>query len=211
MGHESTVVTIIPILAVLAIGVISPGPSFLMVARTAVAHSRGAGAASAIGMAAGATILAVAALFGLHTLLARLPAAYLGLKVVGGIYLLYLAYRTWRGAAAPLLVEAAPGDNGGGLLRHFWLAAATMLSNPKAAVQYGAIFAAVLPAAPSTSVLVVLPMAVFALEGSWYFVVALLLSAPGPRGAYLRVKARIDRTVGVVLGLLGIRLLLSSR
>ncbi|OIQ77346.1 threonine efflux system [mine drainage metagenome] len=52
-------------LAVLAIGVVSPGPSFLFVARTAVANSRGAAVAAAFGMALGATGRCVAALLGL--------------------------------------------------------------------------------------------------------------------------------------------------
>lgn len=42
------------ILAVLFIGGISPGPSFVLVARTAIGNSRAAGMASALGMAAGA-------------------------------------------------------------------------------------------------------------------------------------------------------------
>jgi threonine/homoserine/homoserine lactone efflux protein len=162
-------------------------------------------------MAFGATILCMAALLGMHVLLIQFPSAFIGLKVSGGLYLLWLAYHTWRGATAPLRVEAVAPGGAGGRLRHFWLAAATMLSNPKAAVQYGVIFAAVLPTAPSTSVVVALPPSVFALEASWYLIVAILLSAPGPRSAYLGTKPGVDRTAGVVLGLLGIRLILMAR
>lgn len=206
-----TILTIASIITVLAIGVVSPGPSFILVARTAVAYSRGAAMASAIGMAIGATILSIAALLGLHALLNQIPAAYLGLKIFGGLYLIYLAFKTWRSAASPLQVDVVTQNGGAGLLHHFWLAAGTMLSNPKAAVQYGVIFAAMLPREPSASLVTVLPIAVFILEASWYLVVALVLSAPRPRGAYLLAKTQIDRTVGVVLSLLGVRLLLSSR
>lgn len=207
----NTAVTVGSILAVLAIGVVSPGPSFILVARTAVACSRRSALASALGMASGATILSIAALLGLHALFSHIPAAYLGLRIFGGLYLMYLAFKTWRGAATPIEVDVAAGRKGAGRLRHFWLAAVTMLSNPKAAVQYGVIFAAMLPGAPSTTLIVVLPIAVFLLEATWYLVVAFTLSAPRPRGAYLRMKSRIDRTVGVLLGLLGVRLILSSR
>ena len=206
-----TVLALIPILAVLAIGVISPGPSFILVARTAVAVSRLAAIASALGMASGAFVLAVAALLGLNALLHQIPAAYLALKVVGGVYLLYLAWKTWRGAGTPIRmageVDAVPKSLG----RHFGMAALTMVSNPKAAVQYGVIFAAMLPQSPSMALTVALPLAVFALEASWYLVVAFSLSAPKPRDAYIKAKAAIDRTVGVVLSVLGVKLLLSSR
>jgi threonine/homoserine/homoserine lactone efflux protein len=206
-----TTLALIPILAVLAIGIISPGPSFILVARTAVAVSRVAAISAAFGMATGAVLLAVAALLGLNALLHQIPSAYLALKVIGGIYLIYLAYKTWRGANTPISIGGNADASPKSLLRHFWLAAATMLSNPKAAVQYGVIFAAMLPPSPSLPLTVALPVGVFTLEASWYLVVAFALSAAKPRDAYVRTKFAIDRTVGVVLGGLGIKLLLSSK
>lgn len=206
-----TVLALIPILAVLAIGVISPGPSFILVARTAVAVSRTAAIASATGMATGAFALAVTALLGLNALLHQIPAAYLVLKVAGGTYLLYLAYKTWRGAGTPIRVASEVNAVPQSLGRYFGMGLLTMVSNPKAAVQYGVIFAAMLPQTPSTALTLALPPAVFSLEAAWYLVVAFSLSAPKPRDAYIKAKAAIDRTVGVVLSLLGIKLLLSSR
>lgn len=206
-----TTLALIPILAVLAIGVISPGPSFILVARAAVAASRVAAISAAWGMAIGAVILAIAALLGLNALLHQIPSAYLSLKVIGGLYLFYLAYKTWHGASTPISIGENAAASPKSLLHHFWLAAATMLSNPKAAVQYGVIFAAMLPPSPSLPLTLALPVGVFTLEASWYLVVAFALSASKPRDAYVRTKYAIDRTVGVVLGALGIKLLLSSK
>ena len=206
-----TLLSLIGILAVLAIGVVSPGPSFVMVARTAVAVSRRAAIASAFGMASGAAVLCVAALLGLHALLSQIPELYLALKVGGGGYLLYLAFKAWRGAAAPLVPPDGALSSRPGWRRHFALAAGTMLSNPKAAVQYGVIFAAMLPQSPSLALTLLLPPAVFLLEVSWYLFVAFGLSSTRPLDAYLKAKAAIDRTVGFVLACLGIRLFLSAR
>lgn len=206
-----TTLALIPILAVLAIGVISPGPSFILVARTAVAESRTAAVSAAFGMATGAVVLAIAALLGLNALLHQVPFAYLALKVIGGVYLLYLAYKTWRGASTPISIVGNTAPSPKSLLRHFWLATATMLSNPKAAVQYGGIFAAMLPPSPSLPLTVALPVGVFSLEVAWYLIVAFALSASKPQDAYIRAKFAMDRTVGVILGLLGIKLLLSSK
>lgn len=203
--------TILPILGVLVVGIISPGPSFILVARTAVAASRSAAISSAIGMAAGASVLASAALLGLHALFEQIPGAYIALKFVGAAYLFYLAFQTWRGAGRPVLVPGPADFQTGGLAHHFLMALATMLSNPKAAVQYGVIFSAMLPATPTPAVAVALPIAVFALEASWYAVVALALSAPGTRIAYLRTKAIVDRVAGALLAALGVKLLAATR
>ncbi len=203
--------TLAPILAVLVIGVVSPGPSFILVARTAVALSRPAALSSALGMGVGAAVLALAALLGLNMLLQQIPGAYLALKVSGGLYLVWLAWKTWRGARLPIRVADTAAVLPASRLRHFGLAAATMLSNPKAAVQYGVIFAAMLPRDPSAALMLVLPASVFALEAGWYTLVALALSAPRPRAAYLRAKTGIDRVAGALLAALGIKLLFASR
>lgn len=53
------------IIGALAGGVVSPGPSFVMVVRVAVATSRANGVCAAVGMGVGGGVFAVAALFGL--------------------------------------------------------------------------------------------------------------------------------------------------
>lgn len=205
------ILTLASILAVLAIGVISPGPSFLLVSRTAVAHSRSAAIACALGMGAGATVLSVIALVGLHAILHRVPLAYMAIKLVGGIYLLYLAYKVWRGADTVIQLAECQEQTTVGLLRHFGLGVATMMSNPKPAVQYGVIFAAMLPSSPSLVLVLAVPPCVFVLEVTWYLIVACALSTARLRGAYLQGKATIDRFAGAILGLLGIRLLIASK
>jgi len=47
------------------------------------------------------------------------------------------------------------------------------------------------------------------IESGWYALVALALSASGPRASYLRYKVRIDRVAGGVLAALGIKLVIA--
>ena len=198
------------ILAVLLVGVISPGPSFVLVAQTAVSASRRHGLAAALGMGLGAMLLAALALLGLQTLLVAVPWLYVALKLVGGLYLMYLAVRVWRGARQPLM-QAGDGAVQTRRRRSFLLALGTMLSNPKAAVQYGVIFAALLPRTVPASLPWVLLPAIFLLETGWYALVAVLLSSSSPRQTYLRCKTSIDRVTSGVLGMLGLKLALSAR
>jgi threonine/homoserine/homoserine lactone efflux protein len=58
------------VIAALTVGVVSPGPSFL-VARTAVSSSRSNGVTTAIGMGAGGAVFAVTALLGLASSASR--------------------------------------------------------------------------------------------------------------------------------------------
>ncbi|MDZ5649122.1 LysE family translocator [Nitrospirillum sp. BR 11828] len=210
--------SLIPILVALLLGAMSPGPSFVLVTRTAVAQSRRNGLAAAVGMGVGGAFFGTLALLGLTALLTQVAWLNMALRLAGGLYLLYLALRLWQGAGVPLAMPSAMADGvpAGGqvpsLGRAFIVALATQLSNPKTAIAYASIFAALLPAQsqvgePPRHLLLVLPPLIFLIEAGWYSVVALAFSAGAPRRAYLKAKGGIDRVTGTIMGVLGLRLM----
>ena len=204
--------SLLGIAGAMAVGAMSPGPSFVMVARTAVA-SRGDGLAAALGMGAGGLVFAIAALAGLQAAFLAVPGLYLAIKGFGGADLVYLGCRIGRGARQPLAVTPEVGSStvrqgrGG---RTFLLGLATQVSNPKTAVVYASIFAAFLPREVPLVLALSVPAVIFCIETGWYTIVALALSSAAPRSAYLRYKAWIDRAAGGVMGLLGVRLVWSA-
>ena len=203
------IVTLVGLLGVLLVGAASPGPSFVLVARTAVARSRRDGLAAALSMGAGAAIFTALVLLGLTAVLARVPLLYAGLKLLGGLWLLLLAWRMWRGAAGPLAL-AGDGAAWRDAAAAFRAGLATQLTNPKTAVYYGSVFAALLPRHPPGWLVLALPPLVLVVEAGWYARVALVFSAGRPRAAYLRAKRWVDRAAGAVMGLLGSRLALEA-
>jgi len=202
----TTTAAVLGIVAALTLGAMSPGPSFLMVARTAIARSRADGLAAALGMGVGGVVFAALALAGLHAVLVAVPWLYVFLKVAGGAYLVFIGWMIWRGARQPV---ALSDTNVGNASAAFWLGLATQLSNPKTAVVYASVFVSLLPREIPLAVMLILPAVIFAIEFGWYAIVALALSAPSPRAAYLRSKTWIDRAAGTVMALLGMRLILT--
>lgn len=198
------------ILGALLIGAISPGPSFVLVSRIAITASRREGLAAALGMGLGGALFGAVALAGLSALLLQVEWLYTALKVVGGAYLIYLGIGIWLGASKRLEVDVAGTYERGSVLRSFMFAFITQVSNPKTAVVYGSIFAALLPASPPQWLLLILPPMIFVVEASWYAVVALAFSANRPRAVYLHSKTWIDRIAGAVMGALGVRLLVEA-
>jgi threonine/homoserine/homoserine lactone efflux protein len=204
------IAVLLAITGALAIGAMSPGPSFVLVSRIAVTASRANGLAAALGMGVGGAAFGVLALAGLSALLQQVESLHLTLKILGGGYLIYLAVRIWRSATTPLIVDELDAGRKRPAARSFWIGLATQLSNPKTAIYYASIFAALLPAKPAEWLLFALPPTIFVIETSWYAIVALAFSSSGPRAAYLRFKAWVDRVAGAVLGALGARLLLDG-
>jgi len=192
------------------LGAMSPGPSFLFVARISIAQTRKNGIFAALGMGIGGMVFALLALLGLKAVFISIPWLYSVLKILGGMYLVYVGIQIWRGAKETIEMQLDDCE-----MRHTpWksciTALFTQLSNPKTAIFYGSIFAALLPQTVSWYLFIVLLFMVFSIEAAWYCVVALLLSAAAPRTVYLRSKFWIDRVAGSVMGLLGAKLITSN-
>lgn len=191
------------------LGAVSPGPSFVLVARISMSESRTNGLFAALGMAVGGSFLALLSLLGLKAIFDALPLLYNTVKWIGGLYLIYLGVQIWRGASQPLQLDdlTAPARSS---KRSFSTALFTQLSNPKAIVFFGSIFAALLPQTLTILQIIIITCCVMSIELSWYSIVALLLSSERPRSAYLHAKCGIDRTAGAILSLLGLKLLSSE-
>jgi threonine/homoserine/homoserine lactone efflux protein len=195
-------IAVLSIAGAITLGAMSPGPSFLLVARTSAARSRADGLWMALAMGVGGAVFAVLALLGVHAVLSTVPLLYGILKLFGGAYLVYLGWNMWRHATKPVAFgEAGPTSE-----RSFWLALLTQMSNPKTSVVYASVFVSLLPREMPMWAALALPPLIFCIEAGWYAIVALALSATAPADAYLRWKTFIDRAAGGVMGLLGLKL-----
>ncbi|MCJ8149712.1 LysE family translocator [Shinella sedimenti] len=76
----------------------SPGPAILAIIATSVSRGRQAGVALALGVLTGSYIWAILTASGLSALIRTYGEAIIVLKIVGGCYLLYLAWNAWRSA-----------------------------------------------------------------------------------------------------------------
>jgi threonine/homoserine/homoserine lactone efflux protein len=207
---DSSLYGVAAILLALLIGAASPGPSFVLVSRIAVSESRRHGLAAAAGMGLGGTLFGALALAGLVALLQQVEWLYAALKLVGGSYLLYLGFVVWNHAAEPLVVVEARAASRSSVVRAFLVAFIVQVSNPKTAVVYASIFAALLPASLSVWLLLALPPLIFVIETTWYGVVALVLSSSRPRAVYLSGKVLLDRIAGGLLAGLGVSLVIEG-
>lgn len=183
----------------------SPGPNVLVVMRTAMAESRRAGLFCAAGVAAGGAIWAGAAAVGLGLVLANVAAAYNVLRVLGGLYLVYLGVRTFRSSESWAQAPAVVPPRGSG--RRAWRRGLlTNLANPKAAVFFLSVFATLLPAGSSVG-LRTAAVAVIVVDALvWHALLAVVFSTAPAQARYLRSRRWIDRVAGVVIAGFGLRL-----
>ncbi|HET9345380.1 MAG TPA: LysE family transporter [Candidatus Limnocylindrales bacterium] len=113
------------------------GPISLLVIRRTLAHGRIYGLASGMGVAlADATYGGIAA-FGLTAVTSVLVGARAALGIVGGLFLVYLAWRTMTSRPKEVAAAADRPGLGGALLSIFGLT----MTNPMTILSFAAIFA----------------------------------------------------------------------
>ncbi|MET1414688.1 LysE family translocator [Roseibium sp. HPY-6] len=123
-------------LGIFAVGFVSIGPNILAIIGTSMERGRVAGAKLALGVGLGSGIWATLTVAGLTALIAAYAHAITILKVLGALYLLWLAYKALRSAASPGANLAAKPASGHRLMLQ---GLAIQMTNPKAALHWIAI------------------------------------------------------------------------
>lgn len=116
----------------------TPGPDMLLIASRSVSQGRSAGFLTYAGIAIGTYCHAIAAGLGLSQLFLNVPIAYEVVRWAGCIYLLFLAYKTFRSESSAFSPLATLKRLSG--KRIFAEGLATNLLNPKRALFVLALF-----------------------------------------------------------------------
>ncbi len=112
---------------------ITPGPDMALFLGKTVAQSRAAGIAALAGATSGVVVHSILVALGLSALLAASATAFTILKIVGALYLAYLAYDAIRYGSAFSLKREGPRESIGGVYLKGLL---SDLLNPKVIVFY---------------------------------------------------------------------------
>ncbi|MEL7114297.1 MAG: LysE family transporter [Pseudomonadota bacterium] len=183
---------------------VSPGPATMVSIRVAATEGLRAGVWLSLGFGVAMVIWASAAMMGLALLFEIAPWLQTGLRVVGGLFLIWLGFKAWRGAQSPM--PQAKEVRARSAFAQFRLGVLTDLANPKALAYFAAVFSGILPTSPTLLDALAILCIIFVVEFSWYAVVAGVFSRRGPRAVYARLKAWIERCFGAILAVFGARI-----
>lgn len=174
-----------------------------------MAVNRPSGMALAMGVAAGTLTWAMLTAVGLSALLVTYASALLFIKVFGGLYLLWLAYKAYRSAASAHDIEATTLAGGRrtawGYARRGYI---IQMTNPKAALAWIAIIS--LGLAPDAPLWVAgaIVGGTFTLSVAIHLLYALAFSTPAMVRVYGRARRVIQGILGTFFGFVGLRLLM---
>lgn len=185
---------------------LSPGANVLLVSQLAASDRARSAAFAAMGVTVGACIWASCAVLGVHAFFQAFPQLRLALQIAGGLYLLHVASRLWRSNSMALNGRATSAS----ALAAFRLGFLTNITNPKAALFFGSVFAASFPAEPGLLLQVSAVAMVVVNALCWHLLLAYMFSRERVRSAYSRTRHVANRIASVIVGALGLGLLAAS-
>ncbi|MDV3502396.1 LysE family translocator [Marinobacter sp. M-5] len=191
------------------LAVASPGPDFAVILRQALCQSRRNALLTAAGVGAGILVHVTYSLLGIGLLIQQSLLLFNILKVVGALYLSWIAIQCLRARAGGVQVAAEPALAQRGLAA-FRLGFLTNTLNPKATLFFVSLFSIVIspgtPVALQTAYGVYMALA----TGLWFALVATFFTLPRVRRGFNRFGHWLDRLMGGVLLLLAGQLLFST-
>lgn len=191
------------------LAVASPGPDFAVMLRQALCQSRRNALLTATGVGTGILVHVSYSLLGIGLVIQQSLMLFSVLKVIGALYLTWIAIQCLRSKAGAVKVDTGNGQPQPGFAA-YRLGFLTNALNPKATLFFVSLFSVVI--SPGTPVAVQSAYGVYmaVATGLWFMLVAVFFTLPHIRRGFSRFGHWLDRLMGGVLLLLAGQLLLST-
>lgn len=192
------------------VGTASPGPANLAIIRDALRYGRMGGMATALGVVVGSVMWGLVSALGLGALISKWPDLLNIMSVLGGCYLLWLAWRSLK--AAIKNDQASLGDQETiktvRYRKQFFSGLGLHLTNPKAMFVWMSIIALGLPSDTKGLLLPLLIVAGCGILGILVFCsYAFVFSIPAMMQGYIRATRPINAVIVVLFSAAGLSLL----
>ena len=190
-----------PIVVVLCLGAISPGPSLAVLLRNTMEGGKARGVACGFGHGIGFGIYAFIAITGIAQLKASASGTAEVLEIIGGLFLLLLA-------GLMFLESSDEVEHHSSERRGFTEGFLIAFLNPKILAFLLAVFSQfVQPDFTWSERAIVACIAMF-IDGGWYILVALIISGTPLLGKLEENSRKVELTMGCLLAGLGVWILL---
>lgn len=194
---------------IFAIGVITPGPNFLVTVKNAVTHSRWIGVMTAAGIALATFLHMSAGFLGVTAVIWQHQPLLIGAKIMGGGYLIYSGVRVMMAKPQGVAIVDKTATGQISPKAAFQNGFFTCLSNPKSTLFYLSMFTAVIPQTTPVWARWVMLLLMWLTSTMWYSSVALLFSNTAVQHQYSRAERAINLLVGAIFIWLGVQIILS--
>lgn len=190
------------------IALLSPGPDFMVTLRQTINYGKKYAYYSSLGIGFGIFIHIGYTLLGMGLILKNFPYFLDMIRISGALYLIYLGYVNFKSNSSKIKIKLEKNKNYS-LKKSFLVGFLTDLLNPKATLFFLSISTAI--------VSIDTPLYIQSLYGLycilanifWYMFVANILSRKKNLNLFNKHQNIIEKIIGIILILLGIKLIFS--
>jgi len=196
--------------AAFLLAVATPGPNIVAIMGMSLSNGRKAGVALSLGVSAGSLTWALLTVFGLTAVIAAYAPLLTAIKLLGGLYLIWLGYKSLRSAASKndlTIPQGAPKPRS--LLRCMWSGYLIMMTNPKAILAWVAIVSLGMQDGAPWWVGAVIAAGTTLLSTPIHLAYAIVFSTPVMQRGYAKCRRALQGIMGTFFSLAGLRLLTS--
>lgn len=179
-----------------SLGMLSPGPNILSIMGTSMGTGRKSGKALALGVASGSFLWGLLTWFGLTAVLTVYASLMIGIKIMGAIYLLWLAFKAFRSAASQHAIMVSDLGISGGAYAYYRRGLLIQMTNPKAAFTWIAIMSLAMDASAPIWVGGLIVFGTTLISTGGHLTYAIAFSTAPMVSAYRRARRWIETGLG---------------
>lgn len=184
----------------------SPGPATLAIAGTSMNQGRKLGLVFSCGILAGSAFWGIAAALGMSAVMMANAWIFTTLKYLGAAYLLYLAVKSLRSAFQEKSTLMKRGHQGS-VPTVFLKGTLIHLTNPKAILGWGAVYAIALPVGASVGQVFAMFAFLYAGSITVFIGYAFIFSTSGVVNVYAKLRRWFDLVFAALFGAASLRIL----
>jgi threonine/homoserine/homoserine lactone efflux protein len=192
------------------LALLSPGPDFLLVVKSAIRSRKNCAVGVAFGIASANAIYIILCIVGVGEILSRSLVLMRILKLLGGVFLCYVAFmalRARKGDYAYIGNASVGGaDAKVSFFGEYLTGFISGITNPKNLIFYLSLFSVILNRNIGLSLKIGLGLWMTALVFLWDAFIIFVLAQDRVRKAFSRIAFYVDKVAGTILGLIGITL-----
>ncbi len=194
------------------LGVMSPGPDFLIVTRSALMYSRKTGVWTSLGVALGILVHVAYCLLGIGLVISKSIVLFNTIKYLGAAYLLYIGWHALTDKS-PVKAEQSIHHVAKDLpaFKAIRIGFLTNALNPKASLFFLAVFTQVIDQTTPIGIQLFYGIYMCAATFVWFGFIASVLSVSAIKKRFARTQSIAERVMGGLLMALGLKVALSSR
>jgi RhtB (resistance to homoserine/threonine) family protein len=185
---------------------VSPGPDFVMVVRNSLCYSRRSGIFTSLGisLALGFHLIFWAA--GIGLIISKSIVLFSIIKYLGAGYLIYMGICAILAKKSKLdqMEERKATDLT--RLEAFRMGFLTNILNPKVTMFFLSMFTLVISNSTPVVIILIISAIIIGTAFAWFTIVSIFLSKQNVQRVFLKYEKTINRTLGVLLILIGIRI-----